>query len=938
MADAQRIIELIFNGVDKTGAATKSALDNASKLSRGIEDATQPIANFTASAVKLEAGLLAAGVAITAFAVKSASDFQSAALDLAKVLGDTDPPLEQFTNRARELSREFGIASTDVLQSMSNFKQAGFTAEEAATLTKNSIELMIAGDIDAARGSDMLVASIKGFRAEASDAAVIIDLLNAVSNEYATNLEELIIGFAELSPVAKSAGLSFEQTAGLLTPGIEVFRSGSEVATALRTSLLRLQSDSKPVQEALQALGVAQHDTNGQLRQSGDIYFDVAQAFGNLNDSQKTYYAAQLVGMNQSAKFLAVVEGLDKTLRISGEGFEYAGSAAEEVAVRLASAEIAAERAKVAFNDMFVSIGDPLLDEFSGMAGAIAGIFNAVGASVREGQLGGLVGYVESIMGDLQATMETVARNLPAALEQADLSGFTRGIDVVREAFELLFDNIDLTTVDGLTRAIELAGTAFLGLSQFTAGVIESFKPLFDYITALGTGMASMDDSVFKAAGELAGFVTQANMLAGSLNSVMPLLEGLLAILLVRQGAGLVGAIGKAATALSGAGGLVALLGQAGLVGAAGAAGYAVGTVLATGIDKVVEATTDSSSLGAWIADLVWADEIAAAAAISVDSLRVPVTNLTRAANDSSVALDDLLVPMDKLYRGANLTGEALDRHNANMLNNVSAMREGASAAFEYANSLQAQEDAAAGLRPIFDDLTGAIIGYERVATAANGAAADSWIGVVAVLDEATGAIIGYEQGVIHGAEATDALGRKMSDVKRPLSEIADEAKKAEDAQRRWNEEVQKMQHAERLAIIEQQAQITTTRIQAGAETIKAAYESLNTTIVSTGETITDLWGIMAGGDLNLGQKWDLERQINLENDRRGEALDLQKRLTEAQIDEMEARARALSAGDGMITIQGDGLAPHLEAFMWEILRAIQVRVNQEGLDMLLGA
>ena len=33
----------------------------------------------------------------------------------------------------------------------------------------------------------------------------------------------------------------------------------------------------------------------------------------------------------------------------------------------------------------------------------------------------------------------------------------------------------------------------------------------------------------------------------------------------------------------------------------------------------------------------------------------------------------------------------------------------------------------------------------------------------------------------------------------------------------------------------------------------------------------------------------------------------------------------------------GDGLQPHLEAFMWEILEAIQVRVNADGYEMLLG-
>ena len=45
----------------------------------------------------------------------------------------------------------------------------------------------------------------------------------------------------------------------------------------------------------------------------------------------------------------------------------------------------------------------------------------------------------------------------------------------------------------------------------------------------------------------------------------------------------------------------------------------------------------------------------------------------------------------------------------------------------------------------------------------------------------------------------------------------------------------------------------------------------------------------------------------------------------------------ALNNGDGMIKVTGDGLQPHLEAFMWEILKAIQVRVNADGLKMLLG-
>ena len=57
----------------------------------------------------------------------------------------------------------------------------------------------------------------------------------------------------------------------------------------------------------------------------------------------------------------------------------------------------------------------------------------------------------------------------------------------------------------------------------------------------------------------------------------------------------------------------------------------------------------------------------------------------------------------------------------------------------------------------------------------------------------------------------------------------------------------------------------------------------------------------------------------------------------QAQIDNIRAQTQALDKGDSIIKIDGAGLQPHLEAFMWEILRTIQVRVNQDGLAMLLG-
>jgi len=37
-----------------------------------------------------------------------------------------------------------------------------------------------------------------------------------------------------------------------------------------------------------------------------------------------------------------------------------------------------------------------------------------------------------------------------------------------------------------------------------------------------------------------------------------------------------------------------------------------------------------------------------------------------------------------------------------------------------------------------------------------------------------------------------------------------------------------------------------------------------------------------------------------------------------------------------LITVTGDGLKPHLEAILWDLLAEIQIRATQEGFDALI--
>lgn len=96
------------------------------------------------------------------------------------------------------------------------------------------------------------------------------------------------------------------------------------------------------------------------------------------------------------------------------------------------------------------------------------------------------------------------------------------------------------------------------------------------------------------------------------------------------------------------------------------------------------------------------------------------------------------------------------------------------------------------------------------------------------------------------------------------------------------------------------------------------------------------MWGTFAGAKSDL-DKMKIEGQIREENKRREAALELQKKMTEAEIERIKAQTEAYNRGDAIIQIDGKGLAPQLEAFMWEVLKAIRVRANATFGDYLLG-
>lgn len=188
-------------------------------------------------------------------------------------------------------------------------------------------------------------------------------------------------------------------------------------------------------------------------------------------------------------------------------------------------------------------------------------------------------------------------------------------------------------------------------------------------------------------------------------------------------------------------------------------------------------------------------------------------------------------------------------------------------------------------------------------------------------------------------ASANDKASKSSKDIGK---ELLAQQKLTLDAKKAANDFAAKMESIasnERIKLIEARVSLNIAQAEAAAQVITATFEGLGNTVTSTGDVISSALGALPniGGFYGLEQLELIEKQLEKENTYREDALTLQKDLTNATIENLRAKTQAMQSGNALIQINGAGLQPHLEAFMWEILKTIQVRVNADGLKMLVG-
>jgi len=506
---------------DLKKALTTSEFTNAAsgmeRFGQAVDESTQPMADAAKTALGLAGGITAIVTALAGRFQQASTENEAAIADLAKVMDGGREAAEGYAGQLDEVAIAYGQNGQKLLTSMAEFKQSGYDAQAAYSLVQDAINMAISGQMEASRSSELLVSILKGFKAPATEAAHVVDLLNEVSNNYATDVEQLAQGMAALSPIANQMGFDLNETAGLLTPVIEVFRSGNEAADALKTGLQKLTDDSKPVTEALAQIGVSQRDANGALRSGKDIFLDVARAFETLDDSQRQYLTAQLVGIDQAGRMSTVLSNLSGYLAVTEAAAGSAGSAMREVGVRLETSEVKALRAEESFRQLSVTLGNQFRNEITGLISATGELAAAFDSATQGGGLEPLISALRPQITAVETLVRAMAGNLEEALAGVDWTPLVNGLRSVStefgEAFSQLTEGVDLTTVEGLRTVLDGVVVILGKLSEWIGGVIDGLGPLMGALNALFGVVSQGLPEISRLVGQVQGLALSANTL-----------------------------------------------------------------------------------------------------------------------------------------------------------------------------------------------------------------------------------------------------------------------------------------------------------------------------------------------------------------------------------------------------------------------------------------
>ncbi|WP_335936614.1 phage tail tape measure protein [Streptomyces sp. PTD5-9] len=304
-------------------AATTAGRQTGDSFASGLSGAGSKVKNAgTSLTTFVTAPVAALGIGV----LKTAGDFEAGMNKVKAVSGATGTEFDQLRDQAKQLGATTQFSASEAADAMGFLAMSGFKAKDITSALPGVLDLAAAGAIGLADAADIASNVLSGYGFQAEDLGRVNDILAKTFTSTNTDMQMLGESFKYVGPVAKSAGLQFEETSaaiGLLgNAGIQ----GSQAGTTLRMAIARLAKPPKEAQKALQALGVSVVDSEGKMRPLVDIVGQLEKTGAD------TAQMMSIFGVEAGPGMQALVSQGSSALAQLTKDLENSGGTAERIA------------------------------------------------------------------------------------------------------------------------------------------------------------------------------------------------------------------------------------------------------------------------------------------------------------------------------------------------------------------------------------------------------------------------------------------------------------------------------------------------------------------------------------------------------------------------------------------------------------------------------
>ena len=211
---------------------------STNEMSRGFDSAFSSIGQFAAMT-----GIFDGIQAAISNVREEIVELNTAMTELQIVTETSDASIEKTMAGYADMAKDLGVTLQTVAEGAGEWLRQGFSEADTATLLKASTMLSTVGNMGADEASTALTSIINGFGMATDQATHVIDTLDALDLAYATSTQELAEGLQRSASVAKTAGMSFEDLASIMTVVSSTTRlSGETIGNGMKSLFSRLQN------------------------------------------------------------------------------------------------------------------------------------------------------------------------------------------------------------------------------------------------------------------------------------------------------------------------------------------------------------------------------------------------------------------------------------------------------------------------------------------------------------------------------------------------------------------------------------------------------------------------------------------------------------------------------------------------------------------------